>query len=318
MPEVPSASLLENRYQSIMIVGGYKTGKTYSLVTLMEHLDLHNPYGSKNLYLFDMDGDGGESLISALEKRGHRDWIKRPEDGGRLKVFRYIERNRTMLAQARPARSMDPFMNFCNDLNSVVNMYETINNETRWKDPKIGPGAICVDSTTSYSEMVFDYVLVKRGKELGGSREQGPDTDIDAPKKYVEPGDWVSLQEKVVDMVKTLKAMPCHRIVTFHEELVQEIIAGTLTMEKGKPNPVDPKGTGKIFSLPLLSGKLQSSIGKNFSTILYTRYRAHSDLSKAYVWRVRPSEMEHIAGAGSRSKQDLPDEISQNFCTLLD
>jgi len=63
MPEVTSETLLENRFQSIMIVGGYKTGKTYSLVTLMEHLDLHNPYGSKNLYLFDMDGDGAESLI---------------------------------------------------------------------------------------------------------------------------------------------------------------------------------------------------------------------------------------------------------------
>ncbi len=314
MPEVTTESLLENRYQSIMIVGGYKTGKTYSLVTLLEHLDKHNPYGSKNLYMFDMDGDGSESLITALEKRGHRDWAKRPEDGGRLKVFRYIEHDRHMLPQTRPSRSMDPFMNFVNDINTVVNMYKG----SQWLDPKIAPGALVVDSTTSFSEITFDYVLVKRGKELGGSREQGMDTDPDAPRKYVEPGDWVSLQEKVLDMVKTIKAMPCHRIVTFHEELIQEMVPGTLNMEKGKSNPVDPKGTGRIFNMPLLSGKLQSSIGKNFSSILYTRYVAHSDPAKAYVWRVRPSESEHIAGAGSRSKQDLPDQIPQNFCTLLD
>ena len=233
-PEMTTAAVLENRHQTIMIVGGYKSGKTFSLVTMMEHLELHNPYGSKNLYLFDMDGDGGESLITALEKRGHKDWIRRPEDGGRLKVFRYLESGKRMLDQTRPTRSIDPFINFVNDLNSVVNLYSPMGVESKWKDPKIAPGCVVVDSCTSYSEMVFDYVLVKRGKELGGSREQGPDTDQSAPKKYVEPGDWVSLQEKVIEMVKTLKSMPCHRVVTFHEELVQEMVAGTIVMDKSK------------------------------------------------------------------------------------
>jgi len=84
-----------------------------------------------------------------------------------------------MLEQTRPARSIDPFANFVNDITTVVNRYKG----DKWVDPQTAPGAIVVDSATSYSEMVFDYVLVKRGKELGGSREQGADTDPTAPKK---------------------------------------------------------------------------------------------------------------------------------------
>lgn len=314
MPEMTSQALLENRFHSIMIVGTYKTGKTYSLVTMLEHLDKHSGAGPKNLYLFDLDGDGGESLITALERKGHRDWAKRPEDGGRLRVFRYREPNRLMLDQPRPSRSMDPFMNFVNDLNSVVNRHK----DSKWLDPSTAPGCVVLDPCTSLSEMTFDYILVKRGKELGGSREQGPDTDPNAPKKYVEPGDWVTLQEKILDAIKTLKSMPCHCIVTFHEELTQEMIAGTMNLEKGKTNPVDVKGTGRLFNLPSLSGKLQSTIGKNFSDVIYTRYQAHSDPTKAYKWRVRPSESERIGAAGSRFKQDLPDVMEQNFCLILD
>ncbi len=313
MPLLSTADVMQDRWSTIEIVGTQKTGKTYSLYSMMKHLD-HSPQVNKTLDLFDLDGDGAEALLTALEKNGKMPWARRPEEGGRLRLWRYNTRGRHMKEGPAPTREMDPFIDFIRDLNTLVNM---LDQQGEWKDPKLAPGCVVIDPCTSYCEMCWDYILQKRGKELGGSKEQGAITEDGKMMKYVEPTDWTALQEKTVDMVKSLKSLPCHRIVTFHEELIQEIVSGTISMEKGVP-AIQPMKTGNIVNLPLLSGKLQSSIGKNFSIILYTRYQPSQTRSESYKWLTVPSEHERVKTVGARNKTDLPQWMVQDFCKLLD
>ena len=313
MPEIATQDLLTDRFCTFEIVGTQKTGKTFSLHTMLKHLE-HQTALPKNLYLFDLDGDGAEALLTALEKHSHAPWARRPEDGGRLKVFRYNQRARRMAEGTAPDRQQDPFIDFVRDLNSVVNL---VGQDGNWKDPAIAPGCIVIDPCTSFTEMCFDYICRKRGKEVGGSREQGAVSEDGKVLKYIEPMDWVSLQDKTLEMIKVIKSLPCHRIVTFHEELIQEMVAGTLSMDRNVP-AIQPKATGQIYNLPLLSGKLQSSIGKNFSVILYTRYYPAATRNDCYQWLTVPSESEHVKTVGARSKTDLQPRIPQDFCKLLD
>lgn len=313
MPLLTSEQVALERYCTIEIVGTQKTGKTYSLWTMMKHLD-HSPQENKVLDLFDLDGDGAEALLTALEKNGKMAWARRPEEGGRLRVWRYNTRGRTMKEGPAPTREMDPFLDFIKDLNSLINM---LGPDKKWRNPATAPGCVCIDPCTSYTEMCWDYILQKRGKELGGSREQGAITEDGKALKYVEPTDWTALQEKTIDMIKSVKSLPCHRIVTFHEELIQEIVSGTVSMDKNIP-AIQPVKTGTIVNLPLLSGKLQSSVGKNFSIIVYTRYMPAQSRSDCYKWLTVPSDQERVKTAGARNRIDLPQYMLQDYCKLLD
>jgi len=313
MPLLATQDVLTNRWSTIEIVGTQKTGKTYSLWTMMRHLD-HSDQPNKVLDLFDLDGDGAEALLTALEKHGKMPWARRPEEGGRLRLWRYNVRGRKMQEGPAPTRELDPFIDFIRDLNSLISRVKP-NGE--WDNSETAPGCVVIDPCTSYTEMCWDYILRKRGKELGGSREQGAITEDGKTLKYVEPTDWTALQEKTVDMIKSVKSMPCHRIVTFHEELIQEMVAGTISMDKSQPS-IAPVRTGSIVNLPLLSGKLQSSVGKNFSIILYTRYMPSAKREECYKWLTVPSEQERVKTVGARNKQDLPQYMLQDFCKLLD
>jgi len=312
MPEMSTEAILEDRFSTTEIVGTQKTGKTRSLITLLKHLE-HQDILPKNLYLFDLDGDGAESLLKGLEEMGKTSWVRRPEDGGRLRIYRYNTTQRKLLDAARPTREQEPWMNFVVDLNSI---FQRLDPRNKWRDPKTAPGAIALDPCTSLSEMIWDYILRSRGKELGGSRDN-PLTESGIKFGWVEPTDWTSLQEKIIDVIKTLKSFPCHRVVTFHEEVVQEMIPGTISTDRNVA-AIPARATGGIYALPLLSGKLQSSIGKFFSIIVYSRYiNRGNDLNASYIWHTRPSENERIKMAGSRSKQ-LEAVIPQDFCKLLD
>ena len=323
MALLTSRQVLEDRYSTFEIVGKPKTGKTASLVSMMVHLD-HIPQPNKILDLFDLDGDGAEALISLVEKRvaeqtlprAALSWLKLPEDGGRLRIYRYINSERKMLVDdVAPDRQLKPFIDFSNDLNTIVDMKDPHGN---WRNPPTAPGCVVLDPCTALSDMIFDYMLRKRNKELGlGSKESGQ-TVAEGNKKYVDPQDWTALQQKIVDTIKVLKTFPCHRVVTFHEELVQETVPGNLSMQKGVTATIPERATGQILNLPLLSGKLQSSIGQHFSIILYSRYRPATKKSDSYIWITVPSESDRISIAGTRHRKELPNQMIQNFCDILD
>jgi nitrogen fixation protein len=274
MPLIPVDQLAGPQFGSIAIVGAPKTGKTQSLATLHAFLVRHKL--CPRMAIFDLDEDGAEPLIRIANKEG---WI------GDLEVYRYNVRGNRIANKELPDRTRIPTETFINEFSGL---YDRIDSRTgNWFEGK-GLGAVIVDSMTALNERWFDFVLTIRHKEVGGEDKQA-----------ITFNEWTMVKSKILETVRSGKALPCYSVYIFHEILMQEEVSG--------PKATDIKTTGNLLWVPKVTGDLTTTIQKEFSTVVHT--------TTGWKWITRPTD--RIRSVGSRSKAEMPAEVPQDFENIL-
>jgi AAA domain-containing protein len=274
-PLVPSDQLAGPQFGSIAIVGAPKTGKTQSLATLHAFLVRHKL--CPRMAIFDLDEDGAEPLIRIANKEG---WIND------LEVYRYNVRGSRIANKELPDRVRAPTESFINEFSSL---YDRIDSRTGgWSEGK-ALGAVIIDSMTALNERWFDFVLAIRRKEVGGEGNQA-----------ITFNEWTMVKSKLLETVRSAKALPCYSVFIFHEILLQEEVSG--------PKPGDTKTTGNMLWVPKVTGDLTTTIQKEFSAVVHSR-------GGDWKWITRPTD--RIRSVGSRSKAEMPAEVGQDFENIL-
>lgn len=277
MSLVPQNQLVGPAFSSIAIIGPSKTGKTESIKTLHKFLVKHKL--PTKIAHFDFDEDGAEPLIRVAKREG---WL------ADLLVYRYNVKGVRVKNAVVPDRATGPFEDFMKDLNTFYDNLDMITNA--WK-PGTEIGAMGLDSMTALQDRVIDFVWALRHKDIDGTGDRA-----------VSFNEWRMVQEKLVECVRSVKALPCYSYFCFHEDLRQEEITG--------PTPTSTVSTGKLFYVPMVTGQLAMKIAKEFSIVVHST----SEGGK-YEWITRP-DFQHRS-VGSRGASELPARLPQDFDQLL-
>lgn len=277
MPEVPFEDLLAPvRKYSIVIIGNAKEGKTQSFWTFYQWLCETNAE-SKEIQVYDFD-DGAEALIRKFREGGVL--AKK-----HLRVFRYARPggDKIDIGPTRQ-RSQAEFLTFMREFNQL---YELVDPRTgKWKDPANSPGLVLIDGITILRDIVYDYVLSVRGKDLGGGQGSG-----------ITFTEQVMFKEKVLGIINAARGLPCHCAFTCHVEMRQE-------MAKGGGPDADPTPTGETYRVPIIFGDLRSSLTSLFDVALYTTM-------PNFKWKTTGDG--HMKGVGVRVNEKLPVIMDQDF-----
>lgn len=282
-------SLSNLLYTNFLIVGPYKTGKTMSLTTL--HKLRSKPWvkGSK-LYIYDFD-EGCQPLLTEARKGGWLDEVVPFRYGLRAKIDQ----------GTGVATSKDPIIDFITDINSLYNHLTPSND---WTDDFLSeaPYAMCFDSLTAFQDEVQNFILAANNK-IRDSEMSG-----DTGTMYRK------VREKIVEVIRSVRSLPCFSVWCAHEQVVAETIKQPWT-PKGSPQ-LAPRLTGEIKALPVVPGRLASTIGGEFGGVFYSRVKPDTSTAAKYIWVTRTSE--NIPGAGTRLKKGLPLEIPQDFSMVIE
>ena len=172
-------------------------------------------------------------------------------------------------------------------------LYDDLDARTGLWKPGKERGAIVVDSMSVVNERWFDFVLTLRHKELGGT---------EVLHNLVTFNEWMMVKEKIIETVRSGKALPCFSVFCFHEVQSQDEIPG--------PKASDTKTTGKVLWVPKIQGDLSTTIQKEFSVVVHTRCEGGK-----YEWITRPTD--EIAAVGTRSRNLLGARVEQDFANIL-
>lgn len=254
--------------KSIMLIGPAMSGKTYSLWTLIKWLKENN---LGKLHLHDLDLKC-ESLVVKLKKEGLLDY---------LVVHRVVVPDTLTLAPAKVVRDKAKFNLFQVDFNKH---YDSVDPKTGgWKAGSAAPGAIFIDSLSSFQEIVKEFVMADAGHDIGAS---GTDAR----------SDFWPIMSKILETIKSLKELPCISGWIMHEALTQDAL-------------------GNLSVLPNVIGKkFPSELGREFNAILYSTSEAKGE-NTVYKWQMRPKDK--VKSAGVTSRDDLPLFIEQDFRKIL-
>lgn len=270
-------------YFSALIIGKYKTGKTESVWTyrqLRERLHMK----AKKLYVFDFDM-GAAPLVRRARLGG---WL---DD---LKIYRYAQAGGARMNVDLPTpHSKDPILDWMKDINALYDQVDP--NTGYWKDSFLpdAPAVILTDSLTSFGEVALDFTIACLGHEIGAPGHHGG-------------SDYGKQMAKIVESVKSTRALPCVSIWTAHEAVEVESVGQPGGLEQTKPII-----TGERFILPVVTGKLAGTIGALFDVVVYTKVEGDT-----YSWKVKPQG--DVKGAGSRLKGKFDTAtIAQDLALLV-
>lgn len=112
---------------------------------------------------------------------------------------------------------------------------------------------VCLDSLTTFSECVLNAVMYESGK-LG----QNP--------SFVE---WGEQMRRIKSVIDRLLVLPCNIVVTAHEQFEKDELSG------------------KVWCLPLVTGKLATRISLYFDEVYHLQVEANKD-SSSYTMLTRP------------------------------
>lgn len=266
---------LVTEYRTILNWGPAMSGKTYSLWTLVQWLKDHN---LGPLHLYDLD-DKCESLVRVCEKKNLLD---------HLIVFNYRGITPQIKANQHTPRSPDLWLAWMNDINKYSNKMITKGKGEEeigisWKPDYQGPGAICIDTLTSFDELTTTFVMSSLGRDLGAV---GSDAR----------GDYGLIIKKLFEAINYLRKLPCIAVWNAHEQLLQD--------EK----------SSEISRLPFITGrKAPTTLPGKFNVVIYSFGNGIK-----YQWLVRPDASRFVRVAGTTSRDDLPDKtIEQDYRLLL-
>lgn len=263
-------------YTNFLIVGPPKTGKTQSCATL--HKLRKRPWvKGTTLHVHDFD-NGCQPIIRRATREG---WANE------LRIFRYPRplteakfKNTGTPDDATVRRSKENYLDFITYVNNIYDNPGDLN----------APYAIVVDSLTVLSDHILGYVLALRGKDLGRP-------GVDGRQEYgLQMG-------KIVETIRSLRELPCFTIVLAHEQNEMETVGGT--------DPKNPMPTGRVYTLPLVTGKLAFSLGEEFGGVFHTAVE-----NGKYQWIASPTA--NIRSAGTRLKEGLPARIDQDFDLIVE
>jgi hypothetical protein len=291
MPLIPQDQLTGPQFGSIGIAGAPKTGKTQSLWTL--HRFLKNHKLPTRMAIFDLDEDGAEPLIR-IARDGVRDEKRNLLYAGGwsndLDVYRYNVKGNKINPAEVPTRTRIPTEMFINESAALYDRLDSVTG--RWK-PSMELGAVVCDSMTALNERWFDYVMTARHKEVGGTKAAGNEITFN---------EWTMIKSKILETVRSFKALPCYSVFMFHEILLQEEVPG--------PKPEDTKTTGMMYWVPKVTGDLTTTIQKEFSVFVHSTVK-----DGKYLWIAQPTS--RIRSVGSRGKELMPTEVGQDFENIL-
>ena len=238
-------------------------GKTYSLITLIEA-------GYYPLHLHDFDGKC-QSLLRVAKEKGLLD---------KIVVFRYSSPVGDRVKDSEyPGRHGGTFLDFLKVHNAY---YDNIDIKTgQWKDPTIAPLAIAYDTLTTFSSIALEFVLASVGHDLGAK-------NTDARSDYGKQ------MAKILEAVRSSKALPCITVWNAHEKFDKDELLGKTRCE------------------PLATGQLSSYLAREFNAVLYSQVvgSAASKTGARYEWLTKPQGW--ITQAGS-TESDLPIVIPQDW-----
>jgi len=272
------------KYTNFLIIGPTKNGKTFSCGTLHK-LRGRSWVKGKKLHIHDFD-DGCQPIIDMAERERWIDEVVpfRYSAGGKISTDENVNTTK------------EPALEFLRNINSL---YDHLTPQNEWKEDFINdaPYAIVVDSLTSLQDSIQSFLLALSGKmkdnELSG-----------------EVGTMFRKQkEKVIEIVRSIRALPCYSVFCAHVQLSAETVKQPWT-PKGVA-PLAPKLTGQIRALPVVTGQLASTIGGEFGGVLYTKTTQLTSTSSKYEWITQATG--DIPGAGTRLKTNLPLFIPQDF-----
>lgn len=297
MPLISQEYLL-TPWMSILNIGVPYSGKTRSLVTMHEYMIMKKQLFA-NLRIYDLDGNS-DPVVRLARDGG---WLKE------LQVYKYSTRRggKKIKKEVAPARSVEEFDNFMDEFNE---MYDMVDPRTGfWREGAINPpGCVVIDSGTALEDLIYDFVLTKRGREFGEGEMITQGKNAGRTTKDVTGSDWSSIKDKEVEVIESAKGLPCHFIYICHETTVQEVVPGPQVRVEGAA--IAPIPTGAILSQPALTGNLRDTMPKYFSAVLFSS--REGDQAK---WQVRPGG--RIKMAGTRLRDDLPQFVPQDYKGIL-
>src|ERR1017187_6247696 len=226
-------------YTNFLIVGPYKTGKTESLATLHKLRTRKWVQGTK-LHVHDFD-EGIQPLIRVARREG---WLNE------VVPFRYPRVGGEKIKDGTGIyRTKEPFLDF---LTYVNRLYDHVDSSgLKWKEDFVNeaPYAIVVDSLTAIQDDIMGFTLTLRNKELGDERVDGR-------------AEFGLQMGKIVETVRSLRALPCFTVWLAHEQTKMGTVKMPSTPKGG--SPVQPRETGIIAKLPLVTGQLAERLGAEF------------------------------------------------------
>jgi hypothetical protein len=253
--------------RSAIQFGPPMSGKTTNLITLVEA-------GWGPLHVHDFDGKS-QSLVRAAEKRGLLD---------QLVIYRYDSHQDKIRQSEYPEKSNAQFVSFMNTHNSY---FDLINPTTgKWKDSATdAPGVIAFDTLTSLNVITLEFVLSVLGHDLGA-----PKTD--------SRSDYGKQMGKIMEIVRSAKALPCISIWNAHERFEKDDL------------------TGQVRCEPSATGQLANQLAKEFNAVLYTSVvrNAANPLGASFEWYGKPRGW--VTQAGS-TEVDLPVSLPQDWSLVF-
>lgn len=266
------------RNKNVMIYGPPFRGKTTSLATLMQTPTFKEDPKTR-LYLWDLDYKCDPVIRLATEQG----WLDR------LVVYRYVPSGGAKLTQTQHTpRRPDTYLQIMQDVNALHDMVDHATGYWRSALP-FYPGAVAFDGLTSYGDILLEYVMNMLAHNLG---DPGTHSGSDYGKQM----------GKIVETIKSLKALPCIFVLLAHEEIRQD------------------ETSGRIISTPMVTGKLRESLAREFNVAFYASTRSEVDpatkqLRIVYEWLTRPEGQRESLGTTERD--DLPLRMPQDFSLLF-
>jgi hypothetical protein len=299
MPLISQEYLL-SPWVSILNIGAPYSGKTRSLTTMYNYM-VKKKQKYTNLRIYDLDNKCDP--VVTIADREH--WLDH------LQVYKYNTRvgGKKINKEVAPARSTAEFELFMDEFNGLYDMIDP--RTSTWREDAINPpGCIVIDSGTALEDLIYDFVLKKRGREFGEGEMITSGRNEGRTTKDVTGSDWQSIKDKEVEVIESAKGLPCHFVYICHELLVQEIVPGPQVRAKDAPT-IPAIATGTLNSVPALTGNLRDTMPKYFSAVLYaTREGGQAR------WQVVPGG--RIKMAGTALRDDLQSMfVPQDYCGVL-
>jgi hypothetical protein len=102
---------------------------------------------------------------------------------------------------------------------------------------------------------------------------------------------------KIMEVIRSMKALPCHTILIAHEQYDKDELSGEIRM------------TPNVF------GKLAAVIASEFNLVLYAKTQPDGKGGLRYVWQTQPAGF--VKSAGSTYVTGLPPIVDQDFSLVI-
>lgn len=253
---------------AILNFGPSGNGKTRSLITLLR-------LGIKPIWINDFD-EGAEPFLRLAVKEPNI----HPDD---VRIFTYHVQSRRLdqnLKASGTQADKDEYMKFCDDINKLFNHvdYATDNWKPGLLEERKVPAAIVIDSASALQDLLISAAFFDENAYTG---KAGTDA-----RMY-----FGRAMRKTVEIVRSLKSLPCITIWNAHEDLYKIEASGEMRIDPG------------------FTGKLAREIAADFDVVMYSQKKTDK-----YTWLLTPDGW--IRSAKTRFSEGLK-EVEQDYAKIL-